>query len=292
MKSFISTIEHFFTLTKNDSKASSKKLITFTKQNKVNRIKFSICLLAPLVILLMIIIYLISPLGKINSINIVGTKYIPVSEMKKEINLNVGDSMLKVLGKTNQINHRVINKDNRIKNIKIDLNNFNNLKITVSPYKELGYETHGKFQYLILENGNVTNINVQKPNDRKLPYIVKFNNSNKLKSIVLDYLKLPKDIRDNIRVISYFPTKIYPDELHLYMRDGNRVIVLMSNFNYKMKFYRSIATQLKARSMINLEVGAYSYPLKNEKNENTPLSQLRKKQQKHKKYTHKTNNQQ
>jgi cell division protein FtsQ len=289
MKLFISKIKHFFIPTKNDSKTNSENLRTLKKQNRLNKIRFSFFLLAPLTILLMMIIYLVSPLGKINSVTITGTKYIPVDDIKKELKINVGDSMLKVLGKTNQINRSVINEDNRVKNVNINLTHFNHLKVIVTPYKELGYETHNKSQYLILENGNVTNINVKKPNDRKLPYIVKFKDHNKLKAMVLDYLKLPKDIRDNIRVISYSPTNIYPDELHLYMRDGNRVIVLMSNFNYKMKFYRSIATELKARSMINLEVGAYSYPLKNEKIENTPLSQLILKQQKHKKNSHKVN---
>lgn len=227
--------------------------------------KSSSYIIIPLVVLLLILIYLVSPLSQISSISIKGNGYISQKEIKRELQLDEGDSIFKVIGHKNKINQRVVNDDHRVKSLDFKFTGFNHLSVEVSPYKEIGYETRGNKQYLILENGKVTNIAVKNPNDSKMPYIVKFNNQSLLKSIIEKYLKLPKDVRDNVRVISYSPTKVYTDELHVYMRDGNRVIILMHDFNYKMGFYRSIATQLKTKSVINLEVGAYSFPLSDEK---------------------------
>lgn len=254
----------------------SDDLTELKKQKIKNKCKYSIYLFTPLVIILLFLIFLISPFSKINHISITGNGYIPVNQIKSEMNISSGDSIFKVFGHKNKLNEQITKKDERIKSIDFSFHGFNNLNVNISHYNQVGYETRGKSQYIILENGQVTNIVDKNPNDKKLPYIVKFNNRNNLKSIIKKYLNLPKDIRDNIRVISYTPTKIYPDELHLYMRDGNRIIVLLSNFDYKMKFYRSIATQLKDKSVINLEVGAYSFPLKKQKSEYTPLSKLMK----------------
>ncbi len=222
-------------------------------------------IIIPLVVLLLILIYLVSPMSQISSISIKGNGYISQSDIKRELQLDEGDSIFKVIGHKNKINQRVINDDHRVKSLDFKFTGFNHLSVAVSPYKEIGYETRGNKQYLILENGKVTNVAVKNPNDSKMPYIVKFNNQSLLRSMIEKYLKLPKDIRDNVRVISYSPTKVYQDELHVYMRDGNKIIILMHDFNYKMGFYRSIASQLKTKSVINLEVGAYSFPINDEK---------------------------
>ncbi|WP_105956273.1 cell division protein FtsQ/DivIB [Apilactobacillus quenuiae] len=225
-------------------------------------IKKSLLLFTPLLFFILIISYFISPLSKIDSIKINGNGYISKSHIAKKINIEKGDSVFKVIGHRKQLTNNLLSEDHRIKSISFSLSYFNRLVVNVNPYKKIGYETKKSGQYLILENGNVSNKPVNNPNGNKYPYIVNFNNRENLKIIINNYLNLPKDIRDNIRVVSYSPTKIYPDELHVYMRDGNRIILLLSNFSYKMQFYRSIATKLKSRSVINMEVGAYSYPIK------------------------------
>ncbi|MCT6848076.1 MAG: cell division protein FtsQ/DivIB [Apilactobacillus kunkeei] len=256
-----------FSSKKSSNRASriSDDFVELHKQKIKNKMKSSSYIIIPLVVLLLILIYLVSPMSRISSISINGNGYISQSDIKRELQLDEGDSIFKVIGHKNKINQRVINDDHRVKSLDFKFTGFNHLSVSVSPYKEIGYETRGNKQYLILENGKVTNIAVKNPNDSKMPYIVKFNNQSLLKSMIEKYVKLPKDIRDNIRVISYSPTKVYPDELHVYMRDGNRVIILMHDFNDKMGFYRSIATQLKTKSVINLEVGAYSFPINDEK---------------------------
>ncbi|MCT6823231.1 MAG: FtsQ-type POTRA domain-containing protein [Apilactobacillus sp.] len=245
----------------------SDDFVELNKQKIKNKLNSSTYIILPIVIVLGILIYLVSPISKINQIKISGNGYVPVNEIKNDLNINSGDSIFKVFGHKKKINENVAKKDHRIKSIDFHFSGFNNLTIKVTPYREIGYETKGKNQYLILENGNVTNIAVKDPKDDKMPYIVKFNDRAKLRKMIQKYLKLPKDIRDNVRVISFSPTKVYADELHVYMRDGNRIIILMSDFNKKMGFYRSIATQLKTKSIINLEVGAYSYPISDQKNE-------------------------
>lgn len=247
-------IDKFKTNSKNFEKINGGKF----KQN----LKKSLLLFLPLLFFILILSYFISPLSKIDSITINGNGYISKSLISSKLNIAKGDSVFKVIGHRKNLTKYILSEDHRIKSLSFSLNSFNKLIVNVNPYKKIGYESKKSGQYLILENGNVSNNPVNNPDDNKYPYIVNFDNRENLNIIIDKYLKLPKDIRDNIRVISYSPTKIYPDELHVYMRDGNKIIILLSNFSYKMQFYRSIATNLKSRSIINMEVGAYSYPIK------------------------------
>lgn len=247
-------IDKFKINSKNFEKINGGKF----KQN----LKKSLLLFLPLLFFILILSYFISPLSKIDSITINGNGYISRSHISSKMNIEKGDSVFKVIGHRKNLTKYILSEDHRIKSISFSLNSFNKLVVNVNPYKQIGYETRKSGQYLILENGSVSNNPVNNPNDNKYPYIVNFDNSKNLNTIIDKYLELPKDIRDNIRVISYSPTRIYPDELHVYMRDGNKIIILLSNFSYKMQFYRSIATKLKSRSVINMEVGAYSYPIK------------------------------
>ncbi|UQS85546.1 FtsQ-type POTRA domain-containing protein [Apilactobacillus apisilvae] len=254
---------------KDEIKKSIDKFFNLFKKIKIGKIKFklkkTLIIFIPLIFALIFLTYLISPLSKFDSVQIDGNGYIPKNYVKKLLNVNTGDSIFKVVGHRKKIVNKLLDNDHRIKSVSIRILSFNKLIVQVRPYKEIGYETRGLAHYLILENGSVSNSPIDNPNDIKLPYIVNFKDRDNLKSIIDKYMSLPKDIRDNIRVISYAPTKVYPDELHIYMRDGNKVLVLLSNFSYKMQFYRSIATKLKYKSIINMEVGAYSYPINKQK---------------------------
>ncbi|KLD61000.1 cell division protein FtsQ, partial [Lactiplantibacillus plantarum] len=77
---------------------------------------------------------------------------------------------------------------------------------------------------------------------------------------------LPSAVKHNISEIKFAPNKANPERVHLYMNDGNEVYATISTFASKMAYYPGIVAKMKTKGVINLEVGAYSYPFKNQNN--------------------------
>ena len=44
------------------------------------------------------------------------------------------------------------------------------------------------------------------------------------------------------------------------MNDGNEVYAVLNTFAKKMKYYPEISASMKKRGIVDLQVGAYSYP--------------------------------
>ncbi|MCL0329892.1 cell division protein FtsQ/DivIB [Apilactobacillus xinyiensis] len=242
-------------------KNNSKKVVTLNRSKIKIMLKKFFIVFIPLFIILLISLYFISPLSKISSIKIIGNENISNQYIKNKSGIHLGDSIFKIIGKNKMLNSKLTDDNLQIKDANFKLFGSNKLKIYIKQYQTIGYNSDKNNRaYPILASGKELNTPIDNPNTDKLPYLVNFKNDNQRKYIVKEMNKLPSYIRNNIRVISFYPTDIFPDGLHIYMRDGHKVYVLISNFKNKMPYYHSIASKLKVKSIINLEVGAYSYP--------------------------------
>lgn len=68
------------------------------------------------------------------------------------------------------------------------------------------------------------------------------------------------DIRSKIQEVSVTPTKTAPDMLTLTMLDGNEVKVPVSKIVKNLPYYDKVAERLETPSIIDMEIGIYSYP--------------------------------
>lgn len=93
------------------------------------------------------------------------------------------------------------------------------------------------------------------------PVLKKFKNPEKLRRTIKQYRRIDPPVRAVMSTISFSPTKSNPDRIFIQMSDGNKVYASISTFGDKMDYYPSINSKLKVKSVINLEVGAYSYPI-------------------------------
>ncbi|MCK8607288.1 cell division protein FtsQ/DivIB [Apilactobacillus ozensis] len=246
------------------TKDKKKRVLPLDNSRKKSTLKKFLVFFVPLFLVLLISLYFISPLSKINSISVVGNNIVSKSYIKNKASVHVGDSVFKVIGKNKLLNEKLTKNNSQIKHANFKMNGINNVKIYIEQYKVIGYNSDKNNRaYPILESGKVLSSSVDNPNTDKLPYLVNFTNNEQRKYVVKVMNNLPSYIKNNIRVISFNPTSIFPDGLRLYMRDGNKVYVLISNFKSKMPYYHSIASKLKSKSVIKLEVGAYSYPQSN-----------------------------
>ena len=132
----------------------------------------------------------------------------------------------------------------------------------------------------ILESGVVVN----EPSDQPLeglPILESFSDQSKIKEVLTAYQKLSQEIREGISQIKYTPRDSNDELLTIYMNDGNQVIVNISNMASQMQYYPQIAKDLKEDSIIDMEVGIFTYPISNTKTvtrqqNNRPKGILRK----------------
>lgn len=218
----------------------------------------------PLIILTIIIIgcmaFLISPYSKVKSVDISGNEIISVKQIKHYSPVKKGTSLFSVWGKQKKLAKRLKQRSQRMQSVKVKLVNFNQVKIKVEEYPTIGYLYDHRGYEPILQSGVIIKTKVLNPRDG-FPVLKKFHDPKKLKRTIKQYRRINPPVRAVINTISYSPTKSNPDRIFLQMTDGNKVYASISSFGDKMDYYPSINSKLKVKSIINMEVGAYSYPI-------------------------------
>ena len=133
--------------------------------------------------------------------------------------------------------------------------------LDVKTHPPVGYQSDGNTYRVIADNGSILSQPLTDTKDN-IPVFFNFKQATQLQATAQQIAKLPPRIRNAISEIHYAPTKTSTTRLHLYMNDGNQVLILIPDVSQKMKYYPGIASKLKGKSMIDLQVGAYSYALK------------------------------
>ncbi|MFD1124916.1 cell division protein FtsQ/DivIB [Lentilactobacillus raoultii] len=220
--------------------------------------------MSPLIILFIVIIcimsFLVSPISRVQQIKISGNEIVSVKQIKHYSPVKKGMSLLSVWGKTDQLANRLKQRSQRMQSVKIRLVHFNQIDIRVEEYPTIGYlYTNGGYQP-ILKSGVIIQNKVLNPRDG-FPILKKFKNAHTLRRTIQQYRRISPPVRAVINTISYSPVKSNRDRVFLQMNDGNRVYASIASFGDKMDYYPSINSRLKVKSVINLEVGAYSYPI-------------------------------
>ena len=133
--------------------------------------------------------------------------------------------------------------------------------LDVKTHQPVGYLSDGDTYRVIADNGGILSQPLTDTKDN-IPVFFNFKQATQLHATAQQIAQLPPRIRNAISEIHYAPTKTSTMRLHLYMNDGNQVLILIPDVSQKMKYYPGIASKLKEKSMIDLQVGAYSYALK------------------------------
>ncbi|GHP15002.1 hypothetical protein YK48G_24270 [Lentilactobacillus fungorum] len=233
--------------------------------------------MSPLIIVVLLIIlfmaFLISPYSKVQSVKVSGNEIISVKQIKQYSSVKIGTSLFSVWGKENKLARALKNRSQRMQTVHLKLVHFNQVKIRVEEYPTIGYLYVHKGYEPILQSGVIIKTKVLNPR-AGFPVLKKFHEPKKLRRTIKQYRRIDPPVRAVINTISFSPTKSNPDRVFLQMTDGNKVYASISSFGDKMDYYPSISAKLKVKSMINMEVGAYSYPItKNKSAANTHTAQ-------------------
>ncbi|EUJ32079.1 cell division protein FtsQ [Listeria floridensis FSL S10-1187] len=243
--------------------AKNKKVVSIEnripelkKYRKKKLVRQLVLLIGFFTLLILITLYFLSPLSKVGTIYVTGNRELTEQEVRTASGIEKGDYVIAI---NNRNTVSEIKKNPLIKKATVTKRGFNEIEISITEYKTIGYEPKNGFYYDILENGKLLT-----DSSRKFPIgnrvlFVRFKNGELLTKMVKEWQKLPSEVQSAVSEIHLEPKKSDPEHLLLYMNDGNQVSATIESFSEKMIYYPSIAAQLNPgqKGVIDLEVGAY-----------------------------------
>ncbi|ASG80980.1 MULTISPECIES: cell division protein FtsQ/DivIB [Lactiplantibacillus] len=209
--------------------------------------------------------YFISPLSHVQAVTVRGTNQLTTAQVKTATKIDTGVALWSVIGHDQQTTKRARHAQPQIGKVTTQLVGYNRVRVTVKEIRIAGYLSTGQHYRRILENGLILKGTYSQPGGGS-PIYANFKSGQRLEKMIAQYAKLSSAVKHNISEIKFAPNKSNPERVHLYMNDGNEVYATISTFASKMAYYPGISAKMKSKGVINLEVGAYSYPFKNQNN--------------------------
>ncbi|WP_162258530.1 cell division protein FtsQ/DivIB [Companilactobacillus nantensis] len=230
-----------------------KKRIRISKNSLIFIIVFVIILIA----------YFGSSLSKVRNINVKGVNDLGAQQVIDATKIDDNSTLLNVLLHHGSIAEKTEKKLPSIKSISFRTHNLRDLTIHVEERPTLGYIYKNGGYYRIINNGQVLKQKMSSPIGN-YPTYSGFSAS-RLKQMSNIYAKLPSSVKTNVSEFYNSPTKLNPYRIKIDMNDGNKVVADMRTVKSKLKYYPGMAAQMKKKGVIDLEIGAYSYPFKGKK---------------------------
>jgi cell division protein FtsQ len=206
--------------------------------------------------LILIIVYLISPLSHVGKVTINGNHYVDNRTILDASGLSSDTSFWDV---DRDAVVKKVKKVKEVKSVSVNKHFPNAVSIRVTEYGRVAYLKKDDRYYPILENGARLSALSQKDIPAGAPILVDWEDGKKLAHMAGELQKLPEAMVHRISEIYYTPTEHFPGAITVYMNDGFEVQSLINNFSNKMKSYPDIVSQLnpQARGIIHMRVGTY-----------------------------------
>lgn len=216
-------------------------------------------LLSLIGILILVTIYLCAPISRVQTIAVQGNKRVEKSDILKKVTVRKNDVIPATWFKERGDEVRLIHKLPDLKDAQISVSLLGNVKIKVRENGVMGYVVRNKYYYAVRQDGTVSKKSATQP-DGDYPVFRQFKDNQVLKRFLSQYAKLPNEVQNDVAEVDYTATKKERHQLHFFMNDGNEVYAVLNTFAKKMKYYPEISASMKKRGIVDLQVGAYSYP--------------------------------
>lgn len=211
----------------------------------------------------LIALYFVSPLSKLENIKVVGSTNTDSKTIIKHSGLTEGKGIWEQLWDRSLYEKKIQRAVPRVRDANISLSGINSVEIKVNEYKVVALESDGEKYHPILENGKILDETLNVAESGK-PIFENFQDESLIKELMLSYTELSSEIKHGISEIKYAPSAVNKELVNLYMNDGNRVLVNIPQLSEKMSYYPQVAKQMEQAGIIDMEVGIFSYPYGNE----------------------------
>ena len=220
----------------------------------------AVSILVPSVLVLLLSVYLLTPLSTIKNIEVKGNSNTQADDIKQASGIQDSDYTLALLLDKETYAER-IKSNHWIESAKIDYQFPTNFTIEVKEFDIVGYYVSGEEHYPILSSGAVESTPVNRLNLPETYLTVTFNDEQQVKELITGLSTISEDIKSQIQKIELAPSKATADLLKITMLDTDEILVPLSELSKKLPYYSKIKPQLTEPSVVDMEAGAYSYTI-------------------------------
>lgn len=242
--------EHFADRLPNVKKTRNKRLY--------RRLAFILTCLGTAIL---VALYFVSPLSRLSEVTVSGNKSVESQAIIQQSKLETGSGLWEQYSNRNYFSANIQKKFPIIKKANIKLNGINSFKIDIQEYQIVALAATKGGYHPILENGK-TLAETTKAAESGKPIFENFKEDKLIPELMASYNKLPQEIKQGISEIKYAPSKTNKDLINVYMNDGNRVIVNISDLSEKMAYYSQVAEQMDKPGIVDMEVGIFLIRMK------------------------------
>ena len=220
----------------------------------------AVSILVPSVLVLLLSIYLLTPLSTLKHIEVKGNSNTQADDIKQASGIQDSDYTLALLLDKETYAER-IKSNHWIESAKIDYQFPTNFTIEVKEFDIVGYYVSGEEHYPILSSGTVESTPIDRLNLPETYLTVTFNDEQQVKDLISGLSSISEDIKSQIQKIELAPSKATADLLKITMLDTDEILVPLSELSKKLPYYSKIKPQLAEPSFIDMEAGIYSTSL-------------------------------
>ena len=220
----------------------------------------AVSILVPSVLVLLLSVYLLTPLSTIKNIEVKGNSNTQADDIKQASGIQDSDYTLALLLDKEKYAER-IKSNHWIESAKINYQFPTNFTIEVKEFDIVGYYVSGEEHYPILSSGTVESTPVDHLNLPETYLTVTFNDEQQVKELITGLSTISEDIKSQIQKIELAPSKATADLLKITMLDTDEVLVPLSELSKKLPYYSKIKPQLSEPSVVDMEAGVYSYTI-------------------------------
>ena len=220
----------------------------------------AVSILVPSVLVLLLSVYLLTPLSTIKNIEVKGNSNTQADDIKQASGIQDSDYTLALLLDKEKYAER-IKSNHWIESAKINYQFPTNFTIEVKEFDIVGYYVSGEEHYPILSSGTVESTPVDRLNLPETYLTVTFNDEQQVKKLITGLSTISEDIKSQIQKIELAPSKATADLLKITMLDTDEILVPLSELSKKLPYYSKIKPQLSEPSVVDMEAGAYSYTI-------------------------------
>lgn len=217
--------------------------------------------LLPLVVLLVVFGYMVSPLAKVGNISVTGESAVPAQKIINASQLDSDHTVIGLLAGKQRVSARITAKLPEISKVNISVKNLNQVTLSVHEYAVMGYALKGDQYHVVLTSGKVLAASTTTPLTT-YPIFSGFKDSEILTIAKVVY-HFPTAVRRAVSEVRATRGAANPYQITLTMTDGNTIVADSRTIAKRIKYYPAMKAQAKRTGTFDLEVGAFFTPYNN-----------------------------
>lgn len=243
----------------NDQGSSSKKTDYFfdNQSNNVHKQVIPIYVIFSLIILLSI--YLLSPLSNLDTLSVEGNNEVVDQEVIDASGLQSGDPIWGTYFERQTIEEGIVNNVPQVADAQLNFSGVDDFAIDIDEHNTVAYLNNDETYYKVLENGETLQDDSGSVGEK--PVLINFTDEDTLDQMVEQLKQLDSSTTQLISEIEKVDIERNPLLVRTYMNDGSQVLASIPTYAERITLYPRLQEAVDGqKGLFDLEAGAYFTP--------------------------------